>query len=81
MELKYIVDNGIEIETEIYLITDTTLCQRQNLITNYIFMIPINIFMTSIHSWSLISQFDRMKYILNIKTESARIRSSYRPKV
>ena len=25
-ELKYIVNNGIEIETEIYLITDTTLC-------------------------------------------------------
>ena len=25
MELKYIVNNGIEIETEIYLITDTTL--------------------------------------------------------
>ena len=24
-ELKYIVNNGIEIETEIYLITDTTL--------------------------------------------------------
>ena len=34
-ELKYIINNGIEIETEIYLITDTTLMHPASPVPRY----------------------------------------------